>query len=124
MIPDKPIYRKAADGSPYYIVFTKDVVENLAQQAAKKSIRFNLEHSGENVNSIYIVESFISRPDLSSLKFEGVPYGSWFVSLKIEDDQIWADVKSGKYKGFSIECGVNVEQELDPIDQEINKILN
>jgi hypothetical protein len=32
-----------------------------------------------------------------------LPKGTWMISMKIEDDKVWNDVKDGKYKGFSIE---------------------
>ena len=32
-----------------------------------------------------------------------MPEGTWMVSLKVEDDQLWQEIKAGKYKGFSIE---------------------
>jgi hypothetical protein len=32
------------------------------------------------------------------------PVGTWFVSMKVDNDEIWNEyVKSGKVKGFSIE---------------------
>ena len=35
--------------------------------------------------------------------FEDVKDGSWFGSFKVENDDIWAKVKSGEFQGFSVE---------------------
>lgn len=128
MIADFPIYRihpETKEG--YYLVFTADIIEKMVLDAERqKKLTFSLEHSGENTDKVYMVESFISRPGLQPEQFADVPYGSWYVSLKIEDDQIWEDLKNGKYNGFSIEAVVDCMTcpELDPIDEEINNILD
>ena len=35
--------------------------------------------------------------------FEHLPKGTWFVTMKVNNDDIWAKVKEGEIKGFSIE---------------------
>lgn len=42
-----------------------------------------------------------------------LPVGTWMICMKIFDDDIWADVKSGKYKGFSV-GGWATKVPLDP----------
>ena len=32
-----------------------------------------------------------------------VPIGTWMVSVKVNNDKVWAQVKAGEVKGFSIE---------------------
>ena len=34
---------------------------------------------------------------------EDEPDGSWFGSFKVENDEVWAKVKAGQFKGFSVE---------------------
>jgi hypothetical protein len=31
------------------------------------------------------------------------PIGTWMGCLKVSNDEVWADAKEGKFKGFSIE---------------------
>ena len=156
IVADKPIYREKADGTPYYVVFTKEVIEQMVTDAFKsestksisapadyKSERFpscpiwplsyNLEHSGTPVDGIYLIESFITRPGLSPIGFEEVAEGSWFVSLKIDNDEVWQQLKEGKFRGFSIEALVDIEEQLtedpedplpDPLDEAINSVLD
>ena len=82
---------------------------------------FNLEHS-KKTNDVFLIESFIKRPGLNPVGFEGVSDGSWFISLKVENEALWADLKAGKYNGFSIECFVDLEKK-DDINELINELL-
>lgn len=57
-----------------------------------------------------------------------LPKGTWMISMKIEDDQIWSDAKEGKYKGFSIEGYFADKLEMSIQEQNeaelINQIIN
>lgn len=136
IVADKPIYREKPDGTPYYVVFTKEVIEQMVTDAFKSDklerlgsgaiwpLSYNLEHSGTPIDGVYLVESFLSRPGLSPIGFEDVAEGSWFVSLKIDNEDVWTQLKEGKFKGFSIEALVDIEDTVpDPIDEVINSIL-
>jgi hypothetical protein len=75
------------------------------------------------------MESFISDekkgiPNPSP--FESLPYGTWYVGYKIEDDQVWEDVKSGKFVGFSLEGQFNLDpqESEDSIIQEIEQMIS
>ena len=35
--------------------------------------------------------------------FEDAPDGSWFGSMKVDNDEIWEQVKNGEFRGFSVE---------------------
>ena len=137
IVADKPIYREKADGTPYYVVFTKEVIEQIVTDVFKSDklerfeghpilgLSYNLEHSGVPVDGIYLIESFISRPGLNPIGFEEVAEGSWFVSLKIDNDEVWQQLKEGKFRGFSIEALVDIEEQLpDPLDEVINSVLD
>lgn len=53
----------------------------------------------EQPNGSYPVESFIAR--------EGDPEytpGSWVLGTKIEDDNLWADIKKGEINGYSFQA--------------------
>lgn len=125
MIADQPIYRvDPKSNTPYYLIFTKAVIESLVTRAAETGkLDFNLQHSGEPVQGVYLLESFIKRPGLSPLGFEQVSDGSWFVSLKVENKEIWNEIKRGTYKGFSIEALIDIEPKEESLDDLINNIL-
>ena len=121
IIADKPIYRVDGEGREYYVVFTAEVIEKLFTNFMKNGGYFNLEHSKET-NDVFLIESFIKRPGLNPVGFEGVSDGSWFISLKVENEALWADLKAGKYNGFSIECFVDLEKK-DDINNLIDELL-
>ena len=58
--------------------------------------------------------------------FEDAPDGSWFGSMKVDNDYAWNEVKEGNIKGFSVE-GVfeyaKSQKKEDRIYEEIKKIL-
>ena len=109
MLSDSPIYRNDSTHGEYYVVFSKDTIFKIAQKFFKKGYQnnVNLMHDqSQQVDGITMFESFISDKDrgISPMKgFEDAPDGSWFGSFKVENDEVWAKVKSGQFKGFSVE---------------------
>ena len=122
IIPDKPIYRRDSNGREYYVVFTKDVIEGLFSNFMKnEAFNFDLEHSNKTAN-VFLLEAFIKRPGLNPVGYEDLPDGSMFISLKVEDDDLWNSIKSGEFNGFSIECFVDLEP-VDEMELLINELL-
>ena len=107
LIPNKPIYRKAGKDE-YYIYFSKETVEKASQLYLKNGNQNNstLEHKHE-LSGLTLVESWIvedTKFDKSRKYGLDVPVGTWMVSMKVNNDEIWNDyVKTGEVKGFSIE---------------------
>ncbi len=63
----------------------------------------DVQHDGEIRKGCFVVESFIARK--SDPEFIE---GAWVVAVKICDPDLWADVKSGKLNGFSMQASVYV----------------
>ena len=107
LIPNKPIYRNQ-DGEEFYVYFSKATIEKAMQLYLKKGNQSNatLEHDGK-LNGLTLVESWIkvdAEKDKSVAFGMNDPIGTWYVSMKVDNDEIWNEfVKSGKVKGFSIE---------------------
>lgn len=106
MIPDKRILRYE-NNVPFFVYFSRDTIETISQRwlMENKNHDFNLNHSTE-ANGIGIVESWIKvdENDKSTfLGFQDCPVGTWFVSAKITNDDVWDEIKQGKFNGFSIE---------------------
>lgn len=124
MLADVPIFRSDATYGDYYVVFSKDTIFKIAQKFFKRGYQsnVNLMHSpNAQVDGVTMFESFItdeSRGILPMKGFEDAPYGSWFGSFKVDNQDVWNDVKEGKFKGFSVEglftykTKPNKEQEL------------
>lgn len=113
MIPDFPIYRnkKDKDGTvtdEWYVTADKDLISSVIQKFFKtqRASNTSLEHSGALLNGVYLIESFqvdSKRGINPPTGYGNIPEGTWFGSMKIDVPEIWADVKSGDFNGFSIE---------------------
>ena len=107
MIPDKKIYRKEKE-EEFEVFFSKDTVVKSSQLFLKNNnqAEATLQHESD-VKGLTVVESWIIEDDVhdKSRKFGlNMPLGTWMISMKVDNDEIWNDyVKTGKVKGFSIE---------------------
>lgn len=107
LIPDKPIYRKVKN-EEFYIYFSADTIAKTAEAFFRNNNQNNatLEHS-ENLEGMTIFESWlVEDPEFDKSKKYGleVPKGTWMVSMKVNDKNIWDNyVKDNKVFGFSIE---------------------
>jgi len=108
LIPDKPIYRKSGDHE-FYIYFSKETVAKASQMFLKSGNQgqATMEHASEKLEGMTVVESWIVESDLydKSKKYGlDMPLGTWMVSMKVDNDEVWNNyVKKNKIKGFSIE---------------------
>ena len=107
LIPDKTIYRRNEKDEEYQIYFSKDTVRKASELFFKKSNHKNATFEHKNkIDGVTIVESWIvenTKKDKTALYGLDVPEGSWIVSAKIEDKELYNKAKSGEIKGFSIE---------------------
>ena len=109
LIPNKEIPRYDQEKDEKYIVyFTEDTIKQ-AQELFMSSLRNNsatYEHKVP-VEGMTVVESWIKedkKNDKSnSFGFNKLPLGTWFVKMKVNNNEIWNSVKEGKVRGFSIE---------------------
>jgi uncharacterized protein YuzE len=107
LIPNKPIYRVSEDNE-YYIYFSRETVRKASELFFIKGNhnKSTLEHQVP-LEGLVAVESWIVE-DLEKDKSRAygmeVPLGTWMLSMKVLNDEVWTDyVKTGKVKGFSIE---------------------
>ena len=107
LIPNKKIFRKGEDDDDYYIYFSEDTVRKASELFFIKSKHQNstFEHSFE-LSDMSVVESWlIEDPNKDKAAAYGfdLPKGTWMVSMKVLNDDVWKAVKEGEVKGFSIE---------------------
>jgi hypothetical protein len=116
MIADLPILR-VEDNETFYVQFTKDAIEELRDTYVRAGLQnsTNVMHDSLSKNEgVYMIESFLidsTRGIMPPLGYElpkgmeKITQGSWFVSYKIDNEQLWEQIKNGeiKLKGFSIE---------------------
>lgn len=107
MLAERPIYRRGPDGSEYYVKFSAATIEKAVRLWATqgKYNAVNAEHSSP-VGGLFLMESFITDPARGinpPEAWKDAPAGSWFLSYYVQDDALWQKVKSGEFRGFSIE---------------------
>ena len=105
MRADYPIYRNQ-DGQEFYVQFSKETIDKMMQKFMKEQRLFDisLDHN-QDVRDCYLIESFIINKErgICPNEFSDVEDGSWIISLKIENQDVWNKICSGEVKGFSIE---------------------
>ncbi len=108
LIPYKQIYRYDANKDKnYYVYFTAETVRKAAEAYMKhqNTNSATLQHE-EKVTGVHTVESWIvenSTNDKSNLYGYELPVGTWFVTMRVLNDDVWERIKSGELKGLSIE---------------------
>lgn len=109
MIADMPLYRKDNTYGEYYVVFDKAAIRTIVEKFSAKGYmqNFNLFHNeNAQVSDVTIFNSFISDSEIGIAPMKGyedVAEGSWFISCKVNNEEVWQKVKSGEIKGFSVE---------------------
>jgi hypothetical protein len=136
MLADTPIFRSDVTHGDYYVIFSKDTIFKIVQRYFKKGYQanVNIQHNQDKqIEGVYLFESFISDKERGVMPmkgFEDAPDGSWFGSMKVDNDFAWNEVKEGNIKGFSVEgifeyykTKVEAKEQADKIFEEIKKIL-
>lgn len=138
MIPDKPIYRETMDGMPYYIVYKADTIHKMAERffAENRINDVDHDHNFELVEGVTLVEAYFKDVEkgINPVGYEDLPDDTLFFKYHVTDDEIWANIKAGTWKGFSLAGNFGIEpvamQEqpkhnvLDDIESLLGEIIN
>jgi hypothetical protein len=108
LIPNKMIFRKDIQGEPAHVYFDSETIKELwidfNRQGGKQSV--NINHSKNEVSGVFAFESWIvddKEIDKSfKMGFE-IPTGTLMKGYKIDNDDVWNEIKLGNLKGLSIE---------------------
>ena len=107
LIPTKQIFRYDPNtDSEYYVYFSPDTVRKASELYLKHNNHHKATHEhSERVSGVLTVESWIKEGDSDKSKMYGydLPNGTWFVKMKITNDDLWQKIKAGELKGLSIE---------------------
>ena len=131
LVPNKLIYRKNK-GFEYNITFSKETVRKASEKYLKSLKLHNTttEHETE-VDGVYLTESWIvedTDKDKTALYGLKAPVGAWAVAMRVENDEVWKNVKEGNYLGFSIEGFFKDKEEFSAEDMEtlakIEELIN
>lgn len=108
MVPDKLIFRRDPEIGEYNVLFTKEVIQKMADRFNRdaRNNNINFEHQKDSkIDGAYVTENWIVDGEADKVEkygFEKID-GGWFGVVKIENKDIWKEVKDGKVLGFSIE---------------------
>ena len=137
LIPNKKIYRRDNSKGEFEVFFSEDTIRKVVIEYLKSHHQedVTLEHQIK-ANNIHLFESWIIEDETNdkatALGFD-LPKGTWMVSMKVDNDAVWNEIKLGYANGFSIEGYLTQEltklaatQELSDVEVEakINEILN
>lgn len=135
---DFPIYRCSKDVGEYYVVFSKDSIKQLYEKFMidGRITDVNTQHKTD-VEGVYMIQSFIKDTEkgINPIGFDEISDGSWFCAYKVLNEDVWNDVKAGKFNGFSVEGLFTLteaefnkqdepeQEEKDPMDDFIDEFL-
>ncbi len=94
LVPNRKIYRRD-DDKEYYIFFSENTVRKASELflARGKQNNSTLEHQYK-LKGLSVVESWIvedEKQDKTRLYNLEVPKGTWMVSVKVNNDEIWEE---------------------------------
>ena len=128
MVPNLNIFRRDKEGNPYYVTFTSDTIKMIMEKYMRNKYIDNndTEHNGKVAQDVYVIESWIKEDEedkSNKYGFQDLPIGTWFVSMKVKNDEIWDMVKKKELNGFSV-SGFFEEVEQFYKEQEFLKQLS
>lgn len=110
LIPDQLIYRYDASLGEYYIKFTAQEIEKIAQKMMRTGLALSTTtHQHEApLDGNYLTEIWLvadpQKDKAAALGLGELPIGTLLASYKVEDTKYWSnEVLTGKVKGFSLE---------------------
>jgi hypothetical protein len=131
MVAELPIYRRDESGE-YYGVFQKEDIYNLRNKffkQGKSNLVNEMHNSNKMIEGVYMIESFLidEARGINAPTGYNLTDGSWFGSYKIDNDEVWNDfIKSGEFKGFSVEGifnTVKIDEKPQTIIEDIINII-
>lgn len=136
-LADVPIYRYSPEMGEYWVVFDKETIRTMVEKYAESGLynSVNLDHNeNRQVKDCFLIESYIIDKErgICPKEFEDAPDGSWIASFKVEDENLWEQIKNGtEFNGFSLEGMFELEEYMNfssevnilkQINQEIMKL--
>tara|TARA_R100001163_G_scaffold29353_1_gene23402 strand:- start:895 stop:1647 length:753 start_codon:yes stop_codon:yes gene_type:complete len=108
LIPDKRIFRiDEKTGEEYDVYFSEETVRQAMElfMREQRTNEHTIEHQAK-VAGLTVVESWTiedPKKDKAALYGFDLPKGTWMLSVKVNNRDVWEQVKDKKYRGFSIE---------------------
>lgn len=123
---DYPIYRND-DGVEYYCIFDKDTIKKLVEKYFKnKEINNTSINHTTDIDGVTMMESyFIDKQNgICPKHFDDITDGSWVTTFKINNENIWKEIKNKTFKGFSVECLIDLKEISTVVDKANDDNIN
>lgn len=131
MVANLPIYRKdPKTNEEFLVVFDAENIDLALQKHFKQKLqdKTNADHNRALAfDGVFMYQAWIINKEMGinvPKGFNELPDGSAFGVFKVDNDEVWNDVKAGKYKGFSIEGKFNREPMTNLTDEEIERLTD
>lgn len=129
LIPNKLIFRKNINGEPANVYFDAETIADLQigyfRQNGNKST--NLNHQQFDTDGIFSFENWIVEDSVQDKAFKmgfDVPVGTMMMGFKIDNKDVWNEIKAGNLKGLSIEGQLFPEEVKEKVNfkkEDMNK---
>lgn len=125
MRADFPIYRVGISGFEYYIQYSKETIAKMTRKMLDdNAFKFiDTEHNNQWVDGVELEELFIKDESkgINPQGFEDIEDGSLFAKYRVSNEEIWAKVKAGEFKGFSLEGYFDIEEKINNFQKQHKK---
>lgn len=116
MLADLPIYRYDDVRGEYYVTFDAPTIWTIAKKFVRKNFykAVNTDHETPVDSGVHMIESYFidrERGVMPPKGYEDAKDGSWFLTYLVDNDELWAKVKAGEWKGFSVEGFFDMEEQ-------------
>lgn len=128
MLANVPIYRQDEKRGEYEVIFYPEDIEQIVEKYHKNQFEHTVNPMHESMlvlPDIFLISDFRidSVRGFNSPMGYSLPDGSWFGMFKVNNEQVWNDfIKTGIFKGFSVEGFFNEEPVEALTDQEAQGI--
>ena len=108
MIPNEKIIRFDKNEEPFFVFFSHETIRLCNELFFKQSKQntSNIDHT-TGIEGVTVIESWIIEDPKNdkalALGFEGLPKGTWMITYKVYNEEVWNMVKNGEVLGFSVE---------------------
>jgi hypothetical protein len=121
MLADLPIYRYDDIRGEYYVTFDADTIWKIAKKFVRNDAykAVNTDHANPVKEGVHMIESYFidrKRGVMPPTGYEDAKDGSWFLTYLIDNEEIWAKVKDGEWKGFSVEGLFDMEEQDEVLE--------
>lgn len=121
MRADFPILRRDGRMGEYYIIYRPETIRKMAEKYLADGLQNEVSTMHrDDVEGVRMVQYFIkdSAKGVSPSGFDDIADGSLFAEFHVTNDEVWHSVKSGEFRGFSLEGVFDLAPEKDLADVE------